>query len=43
MSLNLERPYFLFGILLFASNFLVITLSIINNDLYKMNESINYT
>lgn len=40
MSLNLERPYYTFGIFLFINNFLVIALILIDNDLYKMEESV---
>ncbi len=40
MSVNLERPYFLFGIFLFVSNFIVIALSITGNDIYQTKESI---
>ncbi len=40
MSVNLERPYFIFGIFLFVSNFIVIALSITGNDIYQTKESI---
>jgi hypothetical protein len=40
MSVNLERPYFTFGIFLFINNLVIITLIIVDNDLYQMKESI---
>ena len=40
MSVNLERPYVTFGIFLFINNLLIITLIIVDNDLYQMKESI---
>ena len=40
MSLNLERPYYTFGIFLFINNLLIIALIIFDNDLYQMKESI---